>query len=192
MKNFLCVSAPMQRRTSSPYRRRGFSVLDREFRTRESITALSRTPNRLKPIFGIARAAQLQRDSETAKRRYEEFLTMWRTADAERPELAKAREFLRGASAVGILILAEGNAVFSRRLRALRGDGRPTAVRQTPVLSKDNFMQLNVYVDFDPRLRAADQHGAFAGSSMVYPRAPRELVIGIIYSELDVGSQTAP
>jgi tetratricopeptide (TPR) repeat protein len=58
--------------------------------------ALSHTPNRPKAIFGLARAAQLQGDSETAKRRYQEFLTIWKTADSDRPELAKAREFLRG------------------------------------------------------------------------------------------------
>ena len=58
--------------------------------------ALSRTPNRPKLIFGLARAAQLQGDTETAKKRYEEFLAIWRTADSDRPELAQAREFLRG------------------------------------------------------------------------------------------------
>jgi tetratricopeptide (TPR) repeat protein len=58
--------------------------------------ALSRTPNRPKTIFGLARAAQLQGDSETAKRRYQELLAIWKTADSDRPELAKAREFLGG------------------------------------------------------------------------------------------------
>jgi tetratricopeptide (TPR) repeat protein len=57
--------------------------------------ALSRTPNRPKLIFGLARAAQLQGDGETARKRYEEFLALWRSADPERPELAQAREFLR-------------------------------------------------------------------------------------------------
>jgi tetratricopeptide (TPR) repeat protein len=58
--------------------------------------ALSRTPNRPKAIFGLARAAQLQGDTETAQKRYEEFLAIWKTADSDRPELATAREFLRG------------------------------------------------------------------------------------------------
>jgi len=58
--------------------------------------ALSRTPRRPKLIFGLGRAAQLQGDTETAKRRYEEFLAIWRTADSAGPELATAREFLRG------------------------------------------------------------------------------------------------
>jgi len=58
--------------------------------------ALSRTPNRPKLIFGLARVAEIQGDRETAKKRYEEFLAIWKTADSDRPELAKAREFLRG------------------------------------------------------------------------------------------------
>jgi tetratricopeptide (TPR) repeat protein len=58
--------------------------------------ALRRTPNRPKLIFGLARAAEIQGDRETAKTRYEEFLAIWKTADSDRPEVAKAREFLRG------------------------------------------------------------------------------------------------
>ena len=57
---------------------------------------LDRTPNRPKAIFGLARAAELLGDNEAAKKRYEEFLTIWRTADRARPELAKAREFIHG------------------------------------------------------------------------------------------------
>jgi tetratricopeptide (TPR) repeat protein len=57
--------------------------------------ALSRTPNRPKIILGLAHAAELKGDTETAQKRYEEFLAIWRTADSDRPELAKAREFLR-------------------------------------------------------------------------------------------------
>ena len=57
--------------------------------------ALSRTPNRPKVIFGLARAAEIQGDGEAAKKRYQEFLAIWKTADSDRPELAKAREFLR-------------------------------------------------------------------------------------------------
>jgi tetratricopeptide (TPR) repeat protein len=58
--------------------------------------ALRRTPNRPKQIFGLARAAEIQGDREAAKTRYEEFLAIWKSADPDRPELAKAREFLRG------------------------------------------------------------------------------------------------
>jgi tetratricopeptide (TPR) repeat protein len=55
---------------------------------------LNRTPNRPKAIFGLARAAELLGDTKTAKERYEEFLAIWHMADIDRPELAKAREFL--------------------------------------------------------------------------------------------------
>jgi tetratricopeptide (TPR) repeat protein len=58
--------------------------------------ALSRTPNRPKLIFGLARVAELQGDTETAKKRYEEFLAIWRTADSDCLGLVTAREFLRG------------------------------------------------------------------------------------------------
>jgi tetratricopeptide (TPR) repeat protein len=58
--------------------------------------ALNRTPNRPKAVYGLARAAELLGDTETATKRYEEFLAIWRTADPDRPELAKAREFLQG------------------------------------------------------------------------------------------------
>jgi len=58
--------------------------------------ALQRTPNRPKAIFGLARAAQAMGDNETASERYEEFLNVWKTADSDRPELAKATQFLQG------------------------------------------------------------------------------------------------
>jgi tetratricopeptide (TPR) repeat protein len=56
--------------------------------------ALLRTPNRPKIVFGLARAAQALGQNETARKRYQEFLAIWRTADSERPELAEARDFL--------------------------------------------------------------------------------------------------
>ena len=59
------------------------------------LKALQRTPNRPKVIFGLARAAQALGDAETASKRYEEFLTLWRTADPDRPELTKAMAFHR-------------------------------------------------------------------------------------------------
>ena len=55
---------------------------------------LTRTPNRPKAIFGLARAAQALGDDETAAKRYEEFLTVWKTADPYLPELVQAKEFL--------------------------------------------------------------------------------------------------
>jgi hypothetical protein len=56
--------------------------------------ALKRTPNRPKVIFGLARAAQALGDEQTAAKRYEEFLTLWKTADPDLPELRQAKEFL--------------------------------------------------------------------------------------------------
>ena len=49
---------------------------------------LRRTPGRPKAILGIARAAQATGDVVTAKQRYQEFLTLWRNADSDRPEIA--------------------------------------------------------------------------------------------------------
>jgi tetratricopeptide (TPR) repeat protein len=57
--------------------------------------AMRRTPNRPKVIVGLARAAQALGDNQTAAQRYEEFLTIWRTADPDRPEIVEASEFLR-------------------------------------------------------------------------------------------------
>jgi tetratricopeptide (TPR) repeat protein len=55
---------------------------------------LQRTPNRPKAIFGLARAAQTLGDNATARERYREFLTIWKDADPDRPEVATAKEFL--------------------------------------------------------------------------------------------------
>jgi uncharacterized protein (TIGR01244 family) len=55
---------------------------------------LKRTPRRPKSIYGIARAAELLGDKETATKRYIEFLDVWKNADEDRPELAVARKFL--------------------------------------------------------------------------------------------------
>ncbi len=56
--------------------------------------ALKRTPGRPKAVYGIARAAELLGDRETATARYTEFLRLWQRADRDRPELAAARRFL--------------------------------------------------------------------------------------------------
>jgi tetratricopeptide (TPR) repeat protein len=58
------------------------------------LEALKRTPGRPKAIYGIARAAQANNDKATAQQRYREFLTLWKNADADRPEVAIAKEFL--------------------------------------------------------------------------------------------------
>jgi predicted Zn-dependent protease len=55
---------------------------------------LTRTPGRPKAIFGLARAAQALGDQETAAKSYQEFLSMWQTADPGLPELVQAKAFL--------------------------------------------------------------------------------------------------
>jgi len=57
---------------------------------------LKRTPNRPKAILGLARAAQALGDDKTATTRYQEFLSVRKSADPNRPELAEARQFLQG------------------------------------------------------------------------------------------------
>jgi tetratricopeptide (TPR) repeat protein len=58
------------------------------------IQALKRTPGRPKAIYGLAQVAQATGHREEARQRYEEFLALWKNADADRPELAIANEFL--------------------------------------------------------------------------------------------------
>jgi len=55
---------------------------------------LRRTPGRPKAIYGIARAAEALGDKQTAIKRYTEFLELWKHADKDRPEIAKARAFI--------------------------------------------------------------------------------------------------
>jgi tetratricopeptide (TPR) repeat protein len=64
------------------------------------LQALKRTPGRPKAIYGVARAAQANNDKATAQQFYQEFLTLWKNADADRPEVAAAREFLSKVSAL--------------------------------------------------------------------------------------------
>jgi tetratricopeptide (TPR) repeat protein len=55
---------------------------------------LKRTPGRPQAIYGIARAAESLGDRQTAMKRYTEFLELWKQADKDRPEIAKARAFI--------------------------------------------------------------------------------------------------
>jgi tetratricopeptide (TPR) repeat protein len=55
---------------------------------------LKRTPGRPKAIYGIARAAESLGDRQTAMKRYTEFLELWKQADKDRPEIAKAQAFI--------------------------------------------------------------------------------------------------
>jgi tetratricopeptide (TPR) repeat protein len=58
------------------------------------LQALKRTPGHAEAIYGIARAAQATGDKITARQRYQQFLALWKNADADRPEVTTAREFL--------------------------------------------------------------------------------------------------
>jgi tetratricopeptide (TPR) repeat protein len=62
------------------------------------LQALRRTPGRPRAIYGIAQAAQASGDRATAQQRYQEFLALWKNADADRPEVATAKEFLAKVS----------------------------------------------------------------------------------------------
>ncbi|HKX32806.1 MAG TPA: M14 family metallopeptidase, partial [Blastocatellia bacterium] len=62
------------------------------------VETLKRTPGRPKAIYGIARAAESLGDQQTARQRYLEFLELWRHADQDRPEIARAQRFLAGPS----------------------------------------------------------------------------------------------
>src|SRR5262249_17939783 len=57
-------------------------------------TTLTRTPGRPKAIFGLARSAQAMGDSREAARQYETLIEMWKGADADRPQMVTAKQFL--------------------------------------------------------------------------------------------------
>jgi tetratricopeptide (TPR) repeat protein len=57
---------------------------------------LAREPNRARALFGAARAAQQAGNRAVARARYEALLKLMERADASRPEVKAAREFLRG------------------------------------------------------------------------------------------------
>jgi tetratricopeptide (TPR) repeat protein len=56
---------------------------------------LARERNRARSLFGMARASELAGDGSAAAASYREFLQLMAKADRDRPEVAKATEFLR-------------------------------------------------------------------------------------------------
>ncbi len=60
---------------------------------------LIRTQGRLKEIYGIARAAEMLGDMDTAAKRYAELLALWKNADNDRLELTAAKQYLAKATA---------------------------------------------------------------------------------------------
>ena len=57
--------------------------------------ALARTPNRSRPLLGLARAYRNAGDTANARATYKRFLANYRLADPGLPEVAEAREALR-------------------------------------------------------------------------------------------------
>jgi tetratricopeptide (TPR) repeat protein len=57
--------------------------------------ALARTPNRSRPLLGLARAHRNAGDTVKARAAYKRFLTNYRLADAGLPEVAEARAALK-------------------------------------------------------------------------------------------------
>ena len=68
-------------------------------RPEEAVTwfdrALTRTPNRSRALFGLARAYRNAGHAANAKAAYQRFLTNYRLADSGLPEVAEARDALR-------------------------------------------------------------------------------------------------
>lgn len=56
---------------------------------------LAREPGRARSIYGAGRAAELAGDRAAAGAKYREYLTLMERADGTRPELERAKEFLR-------------------------------------------------------------------------------------------------
>ena len=57
-------------------------------------TSLSRHPNRARSILGAARASANQGNKKEARRKYLQFLTIWKHADQNLPELHESRNYL--------------------------------------------------------------------------------------------------
>lgn len=58
------------------------------------LQALKRTPGRPKAIYGIGSAAEAIGEKAIARQYYQQFLSLWKNADADRPEVVIARQFL--------------------------------------------------------------------------------------------------
>ena len=61
---------------------------------REYATALVNTPNRYRGLYGAAVAAQAAGDKAAATEYFTKLAALAKSADTERPELARARAFL--------------------------------------------------------------------------------------------------
>jgi tetratricopeptide (TPR) repeat protein len=95
------------------------SLLLQLHRPAEALTyfqrALLRTPNRPRIILGLGRASHDLGQNEVARKYYEEFLALWKTADPNRPELREAREFLAASDHSGDALPAAQPTIYSGR-----------------------------------------------------------------------------
>ena len=62
--------------------------------------ALHDRPNSGFSLYGMARASEAAANTATAREEYAKFLIAWKNSDAERPELAHAREYIGSQKAV--------------------------------------------------------------------------------------------
>jgi tetratricopeptide (TPR) repeat protein len=63
---------------------------------------LAREPGRARSLFGAARAAELAGERAEAEAGYREFLVLMAKADGDRPELSRARKFLKDLSVLPV------------------------------------------------------------------------------------------
>ena len=103
---------------------------------------LKRTPGRPKAIYGLARAAQAMGDKATAKRRYEEFLALWKNADPDRPELIIAKEYMAKNPVQVVKGEVPGIMNFSRLDDATAGFGGATEPSAMAWLKKEGFVSV--------------------------------------------------
>jgi tetratricopeptide (TPR) repeat protein len=57
----------------------------------EFTLALARTPERIAPLLGLARAEKALGNKSASRKRYTEVLRIWHNADKDIPELSEAR-----------------------------------------------------------------------------------------------------
>jgi uncharacterized protein (TIGR01244 family) len=125
---------------------------------------LKRTPGRPKAVYGIARAAQAMGDKATAKRRYGEFLALWKNADPDRPELIIAKEYMAKNPVQVVKAEVPGITNFSRLDDATVGFGGATEPSAMAWLKKEGFVSVI-------NLRLANEKGVDINASRAAAQA---------------------
>jgi tetratricopeptide (TPR) repeat protein len=104
MERATAAQAKMPRPIGRPYPVKGADELYGELllpagRPKEAVVwferTLTRTPNRSRAVLGLARAAAKAGDAAKSRAAYKQFLTNWRTADPNLPEIIEARAALK-------------------------------------------------------------------------------------------------